>query len=215
MPCNCCEITDHAFGEADARDDIRSYRRRGPAGQTREILRAIRASGLRGAALLDIGGGVGVIHHELLEDAAAQATHVDASAAYLKQAEEEASRRGHRERVKFMHADFTDVAAQLPPADIVTLDRVVCCYPDFRALLTAAAGHSRQLLAMSYPRETWYTRIAWRLIDFFQSLRRDPFRVFLHPRADMDALLRNAGMERVSLKRLFVWEIALYARDAA
>ena len=91
MPCNCCEITDHAFGEADARDDIRSYRRRGPAGQTREILRAIRASGLRGAALLDIGGGVGVIHHELLEDAAAQATHVDASAAYLKQAEEEAT----------------------------------------------------------------------------------------------------------------------------
>jgi hypothetical protein len=51
-----------------------------------------------------------------------------------------------------------------------------------------------------------------RLINFFQRLRRDPFRVFLHPVADMDALLQGQGFERVSLRRLFVWEMALYRR---
>jgi magnesium-protoporphyrin O-methyltransferase len=212
MPCNCCEITDHTFGEADAQAGLDRYRRRGPAAQTREILKAVRSRGLKDATLLDIGGGIGAIHHELLQDAAIKATHVDASSAYLKAAEEEASRRGHASRVRFMQADFTDVASDLPPADIVTLDRVVCCYRDFRSLLMAAAGRTRRLLAISYPREIWYVQAVTSLMDLVQSLRRDPFRVFVHPIAEMDSLLTANGMRRVSLKRLWVWEIALYSR---
>jgi magnesium-protoporphyrin O-methyltransferase len=132
----------------------------------------------------------------------------------LQAAREEAARRGHAERVQFIHADFTEVATGLPQAELVTLDRVVCCYPDFRGLLKAAAGRSRGALAMTYPRQTWYMRIGLQAINFFQRLRRDSFRVFLHPVAEMDALLRGEGLERVSLKRLFVWEMALYRRRA-
>ena len=212
MPCNCCEITDNAFSEAEAKTELRNYRRRGPMKQTKLILEAIRSLNLRNANLLDIGGGIGAIHHELLEDVALQATHVDASSAYLKEAKAEASRRGHSEQVQFIHADFTDVADNLPKADIVTLDRVVCCYPDFRRLLTAAAEHSGRVLAFTYPRETWYLRIGLRIANFFQGLRRDPFRVFLHPISEMDLLLKQEGFERVSLRRLFVWEMALYRR---
>lgn len=212
MPCNCCEVTDHAFNEEDAKSDIKEYRKHGPAEQTRLILEAVRSLGLKDATLLDVGGGVGTIHHELLEDTARQATHVDASSAYLNQAKEEAARRGHGDRVQFIHADFTDVAADLPQADIVTLDRVVCCYPDFRGLLSAAAGRSGRALAMTYPRETWYLKLGFKVIHFFQNLGRDPFRVFLHPIAEMDALLESQGMKRVSTRRLFVWEMALYSR---
>lgn len=212
MPCNCCEITDKTFGEDSARSDIKSYRRRGPAAQTKLILRAIRSLGLKNAELLDVGGGVGVIHHELLEDVAEKATHVDASSAYLKVAKAEAERRNHRERVNFIHADFTDVAGQLPKADVVTLDRVVCCYPDFRGLLQAAAEHSRQAIAFTYPREVWYLRIGFKIANFFQGLGKDPFRIFLHPISEMDSLLRREGFERVSIHRLFVWEMSLYQR---
>ncbi|RPI89774.1 MAG: methyltransferase domain-containing protein [Chloroflexi bacterium] len=214
MRCNCCEITDNTFGEDSARADVRRYRRRGPAEQTKLILRAIRSLNFRDAELLDIGGGIGAIHQELLEDVVDKATHVDASSAYLKEAKAEAVRRGHDGRVRFIHADFTDVAADLPKADIVTLDRVVCCYPDFRSLLKAAADRSRSALALTYPRETWYLRIGLRIGNFFQRLRRDPFRVFLHPVAEMDALLKREGFEQVSLRRLFVWEMALYKRTA-
>lgn len=213
MPCNCCEITDNAFSEAEAKAELRNYRKRGPTNQTRLILEAIRSLGLKNANLLDIGGGIGIIHHELLEDVAREATHVDASSAYLKEAKAEAARRGHRERVDFIHADFTDVAADLPKADIVTLDRVVCCYPDFRRLLKAAAEHSRRVVALTYPRETWYTQLFFKITDFFQRLRRDPFRVFLHPVAEMDSLLQGEGFERISLRRLFVWEMAMYKRE--
>jgi magnesium-protoporphyrin O-methyltransferase len=212
MPCNCCEITDSAFSEAEARSEVKNYRNRGPANQTRLILEAVRSLGSRDAVLLDMGGGIGALHHELLEDVARAATHVDASSAYLKEAKAEAARRGHGERVNFIHADFTNVAADLPKADIVTLDRVVCCYPDFRGLLKAAADHSQKALALTYPRETWYMRIGLQALNFFQRLRKDPFRVFLHPIAEMDSLIKREGFERVSLRRLFVWEMALYRR---
>jgi len=212
MPCNCCEITDNAFTEEEARADLRNYRRSGPSKQTKLLLAAIRSLGLKNTKLLDIGGGVGAIHHELLGDVADEATHVDASSAYLEEAKQEAARRGHSEHVKFIHADFTDVASELPKADIVTLDRVVCCYPDFRRLLKAAAEHSQRALAFTYPREVWYLRIGLKIANFFQRLRRDPFRVFLHPVAEMDALLKREGFQRVTQRRLFVWEMALYQR---
>jgi 2-polyprenyl-3-methyl-5-hydroxy-6-metoxy-1,4-benzoquinol methylase len=213
MPCNCCEITDNAFTEAEARSELKSYRKRGPANQTKLLLQAIRSLNLKNADLLDIGGGIGAIHHELLKDVARAATHVDASSAYLKEAKKEAARRGHGDRVNFIHADFTDVAPELPKVDLVTLDRVVCCYPDFRGLLKSAADHSKSAIALTYPRETWYMRFGLRVINFFQGLRKDPFRVFLHPVAEMDSLLKREGFERVSLRRLFVWEMALYQKS--
>jgi hypothetical protein len=121
---------------------------------------------------------------------------------------------GHTERVTFIHADFTDVEKELPKADVVTLDRVVCCYPDFRRLLEAASRHSQRAIALTYPREAWYLRMAWPVMNFFQQLRKDPFRVFLHPISEMDSLLKKEGFERVSVHDLFVWEMALYQRVA-
>ena len=212
MSYNCCEVTDNAFSEEEARADLRNYRRNGPSKQTKLILEAIHSLGLKNARLLDIGGGVGAIHHELLGDVAREATHIDASSAYLKEAKQEAARRGHSEQVNFIYADFTDIASELPSADIVTLDRVVCCYPDFRRLLKAAAEHSQRALALTYPREVWYLRIGLKIGNFFLKLRRDPFRVFLHPITEMDALLQREGFKRISLRRLFVWEMAFYQR---
>jgi len=212
MPCNCCEMENNIFGEDRARVDIKEYHKRGPANQTRLILEAIRSLSLTGVELLDIGGGIGAIHHDLLQDVAQKATHIDASSAYIKEAREESAKRGNSERVEFIHADFTDVAANIPPADIVTLDRVVCCYPDFRSLLKNASEHSRKAVALTYPREVWYMHIGLSFINFVQKLLRDPFRVFMHPIQEMDTLLNAQGFKRVSMKRLLVWEMALYQR---
>jgi magnesium-protoporphyrin O-methyltransferase len=212
MPCNCCEITDNAFGEEDAKANLKDYRKRGPANQTKLILEAVRSLGLKDAALLDVGGGIGTIHHELLKDVAREATHVDASSAYLKAAAEEAKRLGHEAQVKFIHADFTDVANDLPQADVVTLDRVVCCYPDFRSLLKAASSKSRIAVALTYPRETWYMKMAIAIMNFFQRLQNDPFRVFVHSVDEMESLLNKEGLRRASVRKLFVWEMALYQR---
>ena len=212
MPCNCCEMENNTFGEDEAKANLKDYRKRGPANQTKLILEAVRLLGLRDASLLDVGGGTGAIHHELLNDVASEATHVDASSAYLKIATEEAKRLGHSEQVKFIHADFTDVAEELPQVDVVTLDRVVCCYPNFRALLKAASLKSRRAVVMTYPREEWYIKAVMSIMNFFQRLRNDPFRGFVHPVHEMETLLNGEGLRKISVKRLFVWEMALYQR---
>ena len=214
MPCNCCEMENNTFGEDEAKANLKDYRKRGPANQTKLILEAVRSLGLKNASLLDVGGGIGTIHHELLKDVASEATHVDASSAYLKIATEEAERLGHSEQVKFIHADFTDVAGELPQVDVVTLDRVVCCYPNFRELLKAASSKSRMAIAMTYPRETWWLKTGMAVANFFQRLRNDPFRIFIHPVAEMESLLNGEGLQRVSVRRLFVWEMALYQRGS-
>ena len=212
MPCNCCEMENNTFGEDEAKANLKDYRKRGPANQTKLILEAVRSLGLRDASLLDVGGGIGTIHHELLKDVASEATHVDASSAYLKIATEEAKRLGHEAQVKFIHADFTDVAENLRQVDVVTLDRVVCCYPNFRELLKAASSKSRRAIALTYPRETWWMKMAFAVMNFFQKVMRDPFRVFVHPVAEMESLLNGEGLRKTSTRRLFVWEMSLYQR---
>src|SRR5947199_213845 len=84
-------------------------------------------------------------------DGASGATDVDASAAYLAAAREEAARQGHAERVAYHHGNFVDLAATLPPADIVTLDRVICCYHDMPALVERSSAKAARLYGLVYP----------------------------------------------------------------
>jgi len=205
-------MENDTFGDDRAKADLKDYRKHGPAKHTKLIIEAVRSLGLKNAALLDIGGGIGAIHHDLLADTAQQATHVDASSAYLKIAIEEAQRLGHESQVKFIHADFTDVADDVPQVDVVTLDRVVCCYPNFRELLKVASSKSRTAVVLTYPRETWWLKAGMAVGNFFLKLRNDPFRVFVHPVAEIESVLNREGLKRLSTHRLFIWEMSLYQR---
>ena len=89
--------------------------------------------------MLDIGGGIGAIQLELLAAGASRAQAVDASEAYVETARAEAERRGYGDQTTARVGDFVELAPSIEPADVVTLDRVVCCYPDVDALLGAAA----------------------------------------------------------------------------
>jgi magnesium-protoporphyrin O-methyltransferase len=133
------------FDAGVASKDLRRYRRRGPTPPTRRLLDAIRAQGVRGATLLDIGGGVGAIQHELLADGAGHATAVDVSTAYLEAAGSEHARRGTSDRFERVAGDFVALCPDLAPADIVTLDRVLCCYPAMEDLVAASAARARRL----------------------------------------------------------------------
>jgi len=81
-----------------------------------------------------------------------------------------------------------------------------------RIVMKSAAGQSREAIAMTYPRETWYLRMAIAIMNFFQRLRNDPFRMFVHPVHEMETLLNGEGLRKISVRRLFVWEMALYQR---
>ena len=79
---------------------INSYRRRGPRKGTGMLIEALGAEGIKGMTLLDIGGGIGAIQHELLSAGVSSATNVEASLAYMGAAKEEAQRRGHGDQYR-------------------------------------------------------------------------------------------------------------------
>lgn len=212
---SCCGHQE-AFGEKTARRDLRRYRRRGPRKTTRQLLDALREHGVESCSVLDIGGGVGVIEHELLEHGASRAQGVDASPAYLHAAREEAERRGHTGRLDQREGDFVEVADRVEPADIVTLDRVICCYPDVEALVSLSAAHARRLYGVVYPRDTAPVRLGFRLFNLVMRLRPGcEFQAYVHPSRRVDELVRESGLRRTFRGGAGVWQVVVYARDAS
>lgn len=212
----CCTPTEGlegVFGGWAAKRDLRRYRRRGPIPSTRKLVEALRAAGVEGRTLLDIGGGVGAVQHELFAAGLASATQVDVSPHYLRASREEAARRGHEERVEYRRGDFLAVAPEVEPADLVTLDRVICCYPDMEGLVAASAARARRFYGVVYPRE----RVAARLLlaggNLYWRLRGIPFRVIVYPTADVDAAIRRQGFTPRSRSETPIWQVWLYERS--
>jgi len=201
------------FNAKQAKRDLRAYRRKGATGATRRLLAAIRPR-LDGAfSLLDIGSGVGVIQHELANEGATSIVAVDASAAYLASLDEEAQRRGYRERLELICGDFTDVHDRIGEATIVTLDKVICCYPHMQTLVAASAAKAQRLYAVVVPRDAWWTRgIAGLAGWVFQHVFRWPFRGFVHSHAAIDRVCSDEGLGLVATDRGLLWWVRVYER---
>jgi magnesium-protoporphyrin O-methyltransferase len=208
---------EQQFDSGAATKSLRRFRRRGPDRTTRLLIDALRAalesSGARDTVLLDVGAGIGAIHHELLDGAVARAIHVDASTAHLAVAREETDRRGHGQRVQFVHGDFVSVANTVPAADVVTLDRVICCYDDMEQLVGRSAEKAGRLWGAVYPRGIAWMRFGVAVINVVQRIRRSSFRVFPHDPAAIDRALRTAGLQRRSIQRTLGWEVVVYDRS--
>ncbi len=208
---HCCGI-EKEFDQKHAARDLKRYRKRGPGKTTRWLLDTITAWGLHGNVVLDIGGGVGAITHSLLEAGARKAIFVEASSAYMDAAQEEARRQGHFERMTFLHGNFVDLAEHIPPADIVTLERVLCCYPDVQTLVRESAARAQKIYGLVYPVEGPMTRIAWLVINSYLRLKRNPFRVYLHPTEIVNDLVQSQGLRQIFYKRTLLWQIVVFAR---
>lgn len=213
MNCCQCQGIEMEFNRKKTARELKRYRRKGPAKTTRVLIEALKARGVQGMSLLDIGGGVGAIHHELLDAGASSATHADASTAYLEASREEVEHQGHAGRVGFLHGDFVELAADIPPADIVTLDRVICCYHDMQALVGLSSTRARQYYGLVYPRDTWLIRIGFAILNFVLGFRNNPFRIFSHSTQAVDAVVRGNGLERQFYAKSGVWQVVVYERQ--
>jgi magnesium-protoporphyrin O-methyltransferase len=212
MACHCG--LDEIFTERVSRHDARKFQRRGLDPRARKLLRGLeRLVGLQNRTTLEIGLGAGGFTIEMPERGAATATGVDAIAGQLEQARRLAEAHGVADRLQLKQGDVTEIAAELPRADVVVLDRVVCCYPDWNALLGAAAAHTTRALALSYPREAWYTRAWIASANFAMRLMRRTFRLYLHSPAAMHELLRTHGFAPQVIGHRAVWELLIATRD--
>ncbi|HET7603792.1 MAG TPA: class I SAM-dependent methyltransferase [Gemmatimonadales bacterium] len=215
---NCCTGACGAiatqFDMARAEGDLLKYRK-GALNPTTRLLRdaVIRAGG--GETLLDVGAGIGTATFELLAGGFSTATSVDASPAFVAVERREAHSRGLASRMTIIEGDFVEAGDSLPTADVVIMDRVVCCYPEYAPLLEQALKHSDHLFAYAYPRDRWYVRLAMAWENLARAIKRNPFRAFVHSARAMEDIIHARRFRRVSRTETLVWCVDVYGRESA
>jgi len=195
MP-SCCggEGYDAVFGDGFARRRARHYRKHGLNATALRMVEYLAGNGIEGASVLEIGGGVGEIQLELLRRGAARATNLEIASSYEDEARQLIERDGMTGRVSRRLLDIAQDPDAVEPADVVVLHRVVCCYPDYERLLSAAAGRARRMLVFSHPPDHVLARAALWVENSYLRLRGESFRAFVHPPDAMVAVLADAGL---------------------
>jgi SAM-dependent methyltransferase len=210
MACCVPRGYDKLFGERTARRDLRRYRRRGLDETGKRLVDFLRGRGVKGLSILEVGGGVGALEAELLTAGAERALNVELMGSYEPAARELWREAGVEDRADYRIGDITK--NDIPPADVVVMHKVVCCYPDAEALVGAAAERSRRYLVMSFPRERLLTRIGFGALNALARLLRWEFRSFIHPVAHIVAAAERRGLRSVHSHQGLLWQIAAFER---
>jgi SAM-dependent methyltransferase len=206
MSCNCG--LNEIFTERVSRHDARKFRRRGLDKRARKLVRALQGRiDLRGRSTLEVGIGTGGLTVELLRHGAAHAVGVDAIPNQLTYARQLAQEFGVADRLELQQGDFTTISHEVANADVVVLDRVVCCYPDWQSLVDAAAARAQSAVAMTYPRAAWYTRMWVKSANLMMFVLRRTFRLHLHSPAAMQERLRKHGFAPQVVGHRLAWEL--------
>ncbi len=211
---DCCTPSGYRwiFSRKSAESQARRYRRKGLDATSARLFDVLRRRDLRGLTVLEVGGGIGDLQIELLKAGAARAvsieltpTYEDAAVALLRDA-------GLEDRVERRIADFTAAEAEIETADIVVLNRVLCCYPDMPRLATAAANHARDVIVLSFPRRSWWTRALLGVGNLGLRVARRGFHVFVHSPAEIFATVEQRGLQPAFNSRGIFWQVAALER---
>ncbi len=210
----CCArgtCWDDVFSEEKARRELQRYRNKGPRRTTRMLIRRVSERGVAGRSLLDIGGGVGAIQHEMLAEGIQHVISVEGAQAYQKVVREEATARGSVEKMEFHYGNFLDLAPQVGDADIVTLDLVICCFEHMKDLVTLSAQKARQSYGLVFPRRRLLLRSLLPLANGINRLKGSAFRAYLHPPQQVIETAEKQGLklryhERTTILQVLVFE---------
>jgi magnesium-protoporphyrin O-methyltransferase len=130
------------------------------------------------------------------------------SPAYDEEARRLLEEVGLEDKIERCLGDIAVDGTGVTPADVVVLHRVVCCYPDYDRLLTAAAEHAKRLVVFSYPPRERNLPSRCDSQNLVFKLRRKEFRTFAHPPNAMLAVFESHGFRRALDRHGFVWQVA-------
>jgi 2-polyprenyl-3-methyl-5-hydroxy-6-metoxy-1,4-benzoquinol methylase len=212
---SCCPPKgyDKLFGERAARRDAKRYRRKGLDETAERMVEFLRSRGVEGTTVLEIGGGVGAIEVELLKAGAERAVDVELSPYYERAARELWREQGVGDRIEYRAANVAEDGKDVGSADAVIMHRVVCCYPDYDALVGAAAERARRYLVMSFPRERTASRVIVRGLNLVARMLRWEHRSYVHSVAEIIAAAERRGLTPVLERSGRIWQMAALERS--
>ena len=209
MGCCQCQGIESMFDKKAAKRELKRYLKKGPSKTTIMLLDAVNKVGVQGLTFLDIGGGIGAIQHALLKWGALNGISFEASPAYIDLLKDEIDL---TEKVVFKHGDFTTIASDLDSADIVTLDKVICCYDDMDELVGLSSKLAQKIYAVVYPRDNWWTKLLLPIINLYPKIKGSSFRVFIHPTKQVEDIIIRNGLKRNYYNKRLFWQVAIFTR---
>jgi magnesium-protoporphyrin O-methyltransferase len=215
---SCCTPTGYRtiFGGKTVERDARRYHRKGLTGSARWLLHALTGEGVSEASVLEVGGGIGGLQIELLHAGATHATNVEIIDSYEAAAAALIADHGVGGQVERHIADFAEHPDETPVADIVIMHRVICCYPDPDALITAACDQARERVAITIPRQAWWVKLGFASMNAWFRLRRVAFKAYVHPLDRMLDVAASRDFHTTHHERDRFWEsIVLQRRTPA
>jgi magnesium-protoporphyrin O-methyltransferase len=218
---NCCspeninDLQNH-FDRDGAREDAEDYMENGLHKRGEKLIAYLDTETPGFSSALDIGCGAGALHHELLQRGLVRSVvGVDASAIYLKNAGGNADKLDLSDKVKYIQSDFALNPDVAKAADVVVMDRVLCCYPELDSLLEPAASRAKHYLLLSYPLDSILERFFFFMSRIRHIVTRSKFRLYYHDPKRINKLVENAGFRSVHEDSSGEWQLSVYQRVGA
>lgn len=191
---------------------MRAYRKKGLDPMASSMVDFLVSMDVDGADVLEVGGGVGAIQIELLKAGVAKTVNAELSAGYEDAALSLAKENGVEDRITRRLGDFVEDRDEFEPADIVVMNRVVCCYPWMGKMMDAAVAKTGKYLALVFPREKWWVKSGLGIGNGFIALRGCDFRAFVHPVDEIEAVATDAGFVVRHADHNFIWQSLVLER---
>lgn len=208
---HCCGA-DLLFDAKTAKKQYKHYLKKGPSRVTKKLIGQLKNMNT-GSTLLDVGGGIGAIQWWFLNHGGQKTIGVDASSGYIALAQEHAAKNNLQENTNFHMGDFTAKAEDLPVVDHTTLDKVICCYPDFKAIINLACQKSTHSVSLSYPMDGLVADIFRGFSVLIMKAMRNPFKPYVHRVASVRSLFITNGFTVQEKTLAFPWHVETYIRN--
>lgn len=189
------------------------FNKRGFEPSQEQLLKGLELAGYQNGELLEIGCGVGHLHQTLLERGARSAVGVDLAPQMLTEARDLAVQRGFADRTQYVEGDFIALHNDIEPADVTLMDKVVCCYPDADTLVQKSLEKTRQVYALTLPRQRWFVSLAVELGAFILWLMRSSFRPYVHDPKQIEAWINEKGFRKKFQDMTVVWLTQVYVKS--
>jgi magnesium-protoporphyrin O-methyltransferase len=215
---SCCQpknVNDlnNRFDQAKAEEAAKDYADEGLSARGEKLIAYLDTETPGFGSVLDIGCGVGALHQEMLQRGLVRkAVGVDASAASLENAAKNSEAQALSEKTQYIEGDFALQPDIAKAADVVVMDRVVCCYPELEPLLVPAADKAKHYLLLSYPRDSMVERFIFFLSRLEHIATRSKFRLYYHEPKKIKQLVEKAGFRSVHEDREGEWQLSVYER---
>ncbi len=211
---SCCQnnLYNNTFDRKRAQEELSNYRANGPKENSLPLINMLKLLALKDVSVLDIGSGVGAVILELFDQGISHAAYNDFSTAYSEAFQEEVRRKAVGEQVAYYIGDFLEEHQKIDQADLVTLDKVICCYENYEGLVSISVQKAGKWYAYSAPRDVWWVRLLYFLKQKIRWVQGNPFRSYVHPTHKIEGIISKNGFKKIHNHFSWEWQTVIFER---